>query len=67
MEKITIQVLGPVGDVLHEIETDYPKDQLDRFLSQNRIVVLSDEEPVHFVSKKHRWPWNKENGKIVKK
>ena len=60
MKNIKIQVLGPVGDILHEIETNYPKDQLDRFLSQNRIVVFSDDESVHFVSEKHRWPFKNE-------
>ena len=55
MNNIKIQVLGPDGSTINEIETKYPSDQLDRFLSQNRIVVLSDEEPVHFVSEKHRW------------
>jgi hypothetical protein len=60
MDNIKIQVLGPVGNVLHEIETNYPKDQLDRFLTENRIVVFSDEESVHFVSKEHRWPFKNE-------
>jgi hypothetical protein len=55
MSKIKIQVLDPTGIPIHEIETKYPSNQLDRFLSQNRIVVFSDEEPVHFVSDKHRW------------
>tara|TARA_R110000868_G_scaffold97398_2_gene267836 strand:+ start:704 stop:859 length:156 start_codon:yes stop_codon:yes gene_type:complete len=50
MSNIKIQVLGPVGDVIHEIETNYSSDQLDRFLSQNRIVVLSDEEPISYAS-----------------
>lgn len=60
---IKIQVLDPTGIPIHEIETNYPSDQLDRFLSQNRIVVLSDEEPISFVSKKHRWnPLNEEKG-----
>ena len=56
MEKIKIQVLGPVGDLNGELEMDWPADQLDRFLASNRIVVLSNEEPVNFVSKAHRWP-----------
>jgi hypothetical protein len=54
-KKIKIQVLDPTGIPIHEIETKYSSDQLDRFLSQNRIVVISDEEPFHFVSEKHRW------------
>jgi hypothetical protein len=28
---------------------------LDRFLAQHRIVVFSDDEPVYFVSDRHRW------------
>ena len=55
MSNIKIQVLDPTGIPIQEIETKYSSDQLDRFLSQNRIVVLSDEEPVFFVSDKHRW------------
>ena len=55
VSKIKIQVLDPTGIPIQEIETKYSSDQLDRFLSQNRIVVLSDEEPVFFVSDKHRW------------
>ena len=64
MNKIKIQVLDPTGIPIHEIETKYPSDQLDRFLSQNRIVVLSDEEPISYVSEKHRWnPLNKDENK----
>lgn len=60
MNKIKILVLDPTGTPVHEIETNYNSDQLDRFLRQNRIVVFSDEEPVSFVSEKHRWnPVNK--------
>ncbi len=55
MSKIKIQVLDPTGIPIHEIETKYPSDQLDRFLSQNRIVIISDEETIHYVSKEHRW------------
>ena len=55
MNKIKIQVLDPTGIPIHEIKTNYNSDQLDRFLAQNRIVVFSDEEPVSFVSEKHRW------------
>jgi uridylate kinase len=55
MSKIKIQVLDPTGIPIHEIETKYSSDQLDRFLSQNRIVIFSDEEPFYFVSEKHRW------------
>jgi len=54
-DKIKIQVLDPTGIPIHEIETKYSSDQLDRFLSQNRITVFSDEEPVSFVSKEHRY------------
>jgi uridylate kinase len=61
MSKIKIQVLDPTGIPIHEIETKYSSDQLDRFLSQNRIVVFSNEEPVHFVSDKHRWNPTKQN------
>ena len=61
MSKIKIQVLDPTGIPIHEIETKYPSDQLDRFLSQNRIVIISDEEPIHYVSKEHRWtPFGKD-------
>lgn len=61
MSKIKIQVLDPTGMPIHEIETNYNSDQLDRFLSQNRIFVLSDEEHVSFISEKHRWnPINKD-------
>lgn len=64
MNKIKIQALDPTGIPVYEIETNYNSDQLDRFLSQNRIVVLSDEEPVSFVSEKHRWnPINKNKDK----
>jgi hypothetical protein len=52
---IKILILDPTGVSIGEIETKYHGDQLDRFLAQNRIVVLSDEEPVYFVSEKHRW------------
>jgi hypothetical protein len=55
MDNIKIQVLDPTGIAIHEIETNYSGDQLERFLSQNRIVVFSNDEPVHFVSEKHRW------------
>ena len=55
MSKIKIQVLDPTGIPIHEIETKYSSDQLDRFLSQNRIVVLGDEELISYVSEKHRW------------
>ena len=55
MSKIKIAVMGPTGIPIHEIETNYSSDQLDRFLSQTRIVVLSDEEPISYVSEKHRW------------
>ena len=58
MSNIKIQILDPTGVPIHEIETKYSSDQLDRFLSQNRIVILSDEEPVIFVSEKHSWPLN---------
>jgi len=54
MSNIKIQILDPTGVPIHEIETKYSSDQLDRFLSQNRIAILSDEEPVFFVSEKHR-------------
>lgn len=65
--KIKLQLLGPLGDVNHELVTNYPKDQLDRFLSQNRITILSDEEPVHLVSEKHRWsPVMKEKISLTK-
>lgn len=67
MKNIKVAVLDPTGIVVNEMEMDWPADQLDRFLSGCRITILSNEEPVHLVSKKHRWPWNKENGKIVKK
>ena len=52
--KIKIQVLDPVGTILHEIETNYSSDQLDRFISQTRITIISDEEPIHFISEKSR-------------
>jgi len=65
MSKIKIQVLDPTGIPIHEIETKYPSDQLDRFLSQNRIVVLSDEEPISYVSEKHRWNPLNQNKKDV--
>ncbi len=55
MSKIKIQVLDPFGTPTHEIETNYPSNQLDRFLAQHRIVVFSDDEPVSFVSDRHRW------------
>ena len=55
MSKIKIAVMDPTGIPIHEIETNYSSDQLDRFLSQTRIVVLSDEEPISYVSEKHRW------------
>jgi hypothetical protein len=55
MSKIKIQVLDPTGTPTHEIETNYPSNQLDRFLAQHRIVVFSDDEPVSFVSDRHRW------------
>jgi hypothetical protein len=58
MSNIKIQILDPTGVPIHEIETKYPSDQLDRFLSQNRIAILSDEEPVFFISEKHRWSLN---------
>ena len=64
MDKIKIVVLDPTGIVINEMEINWSADQLDRFLSANRIVVLSNEEPVHFVSDRHRWNPNtdKDNG-----
>ena len=47
--------MDPTGIPIHEIETNYSSDQLDRFLSQTRIVIISDEETIHYVSKEHRW------------
>jgi hypothetical protein len=62
MENIKIVILDPNGTSIGEIETKYHGDQLDRFLSQNRIVVISNEEPVNFVSERHRWtPKNMKN------
>jgi hypothetical protein len=55
MEKIKIAVLNPVGDVVNEMEINWSADHLEGFLCGNRIVVYSNEEPVHFVSEKHRW------------
>jgi len=57
-KNIKVIISDPTGITIHEIETKYPVDQLDRFLSQNRISVISNEEPIHFVSKKHRWSLN---------
>jgi hypothetical protein len=54
-KNIKVQILDPTGVVINSIDTKYPIDQLDRFLSQNRIVVVSDNEPVSFFSKEHRW------------
>jgi hypothetical protein len=48
MSNIKIKVLGPVGDTIHEIETNYSSDQLERFLTQNRIVVESDDIIVYY-------------------
>lgn len=64
MDKIKIAVLNPLGEVKNEMEIDWSADQLDRFLSANRIVVISNEEPVYFVSDRHRWTPNldKDNG-----
>ena len=61
MSKIKIAVMGPTGIPIHEIETNYSSDQLDRFLSQTRIVIISDEETIHYVSKEHRWNPLKQN------
>ena len=40
---------------MNSIDTKYPTDQLDRFLNQNRIVVVGDKEYISFTSKEHRW------------
>lgn len=55
---IKLQILDSAGTKLHEIETSYSSDQIDMFLRQNRIIIFSDEELVHFVSQKQ---WNSLN------
>lgn len=60
MDKIKIAVLDATGYAQYEMEIDWSADQLDRFLSSSRIVVFSNDEPVHFVSDKHRWNPNTE-------
>jgi len=54
-KNVKVQILDPTGVVINSIDTKYPIDQLDRFLSQNRIVVSSDKEHIVFISKEHRW------------
>ena len=45
-EKIKIKVLGPVGDINKEIEMDWSAEELERFISSNRIVVEGKDETV---------------------
>jgi len=52
---VKVQILDPTGVVISSVDTKYPIDQLDRFLNQNRIVVVGDKEYISFTSKEHRW------------
>tara|TARA_Y100000389_G_C17458066_1_gene519573 strand:- start:2202 stop:2552 length:351 start_codon:yes stop_codon:yes gene_type:complete len=52
---IKVQIIDPTGVVIQNVDTNYPVDQLDRFLSQNRIAVVGDKESVYFISDEHRW------------
>jgi hypothetical protein len=45
-EKIKIKILGPVGDINKEIEMDWPAEELERFISSNRIIVEGKDETV---------------------
>ena len=70
MDKIKIAVLDPTGTTTHEMEIDWSADQVESFLSSNRIVAFVNGNPIHFVSEnsiRNKNPNQNGDGIITKK